>query len=41
MNGMYKCEQCGKSNDLLVAFTKYPVCGKCTRKSNNKAKGKK
>ena len=35
-----KCEQCGQSVDLLTAFTKYKVCGKCTRKNNKEATGK-
>jgi len=28
-----KCEQCGDETDLLTNFTKYQVCGKCTRKN--------
>lgn len=28
---MAKCNQCGEELDLLTAFTKYQVCGKCTR----------
>ena len=31
-----KCVQCGDDNDLLVAFTKHKVCGKCTRKNHLK-----
>jgi hypothetical protein len=31
-----KCTQCGSDSDLMVAFTKYQICGKCTRK-NHKA----
>ena len=29
-----KCEQCGDETDLLTNFTKYQVCGKCTRKNH-------
>jgi hypothetical protein len=36
-----KCKQCGKENDLLVAFTKHKVCGKCARKNWKKATGRK
>lgn len=28
------CVVCGKTTDLLVAFTKYKVCGDCTRKKH-------
>jgi len=36
-----KCVQCGKENDLMVAFTKYKVCGKCVKKNYKKVvKGK-
>jgi len=38
---MIPCSQCGETNDLLVAFTKYKVCGKCTRRNHRDAiKGK-
>lgn len=36
----YKCEQCEEELDLMVAFTKYQICGKCTRKNHRKAVGK-
>lgn len=36
-----KCVQCGNENDLLVAFTKYKVCGKCVKKNYKKAVGQK
>jgi NMD protein affecting ribosome stability and mRNA decay len=36
-----KCVQCGKENDLMVAFTKYKVCGKCVKKNYKKAVGNK
>ena len=36
-----KCVQCGKENDLMVAFTKYKVCGKCVKKNYKKAVGQK
>jgi len=37
-----KCVQCGNENDLLVAFTRVKICGKCIRKNQqNIAKGKK
>ncbi len=26
-----QCKQCGGEGDLLVAFTKHKICGKCTR----------
>jgi hypothetical protein len=29
-----KCSQCNKKADLLTAFTKDKVCGKCTRKNH-------
>jgi hypothetical protein len=32
-----KCEQCGQELDLLTAFTKYQVCGKCVRANHRKA----
>ena len=32
-----KCDQCGKEVDLLTAFTKYQVCGKCARTNQRKA----
>jgi len=36
-----KCVQCGKENDLMVAFTKHKVCGKCVKKNYKKVvKGK-
>lgn len=35
------CEQCGNDKDLMVAFTKYPICGKCVKKNHKKAIGKK
>jgi len=25
------CTQCGKDTDLMLAFTKYQICGDCTR----------
>jgi hypothetical protein len=28
------CKQCKKDDDLMVAFTDYKVCGKCTRKNH-------
>lgn len=28
-----QCVQCGDDSDLMVAFTKHQVCGKCTRKN--------
>lgn len=31
-----KCIQCGNENDLMVSFSKYQICGKCTRKNHNK-----
>lgn len=34
---MSKCEQCGEELDLLTAFTKYRVCGKCVRVNHKKA----
>jgi hypothetical protein len=30
------CSQCGKSDDLLTAFTANPICGKCTKKNHKK-----
>ena len=30
-----KCKQCGSDQDLMIAFTKYQICGKCTRKNHN------
>lgn len=41
MNIDSKCEQCGKDVDLLTAFTKHKICGKCTRKNHKKVTGKK
>ena len=36
-----KCVQCGNENDLMVAFTKHKVCGKCVKKNYKKVvKGK-
>jgi hypothetical protein len=32
-----KCKQCGDDTDLMVAFTKVKVCGKCVRKNYRKA----
>jgi hypothetical protein len=32
-----KCEQCGQELDLLTAFTRYQVCGKCVRVNYRKA----
>ena len=32
-----KCEQCGQELDLLTAFIKYQVCGKCVRANHKKA----
>ena len=35
------CSVCGKDDDLLTAFTKDKVCGKCARKNHSNAvKGK-
>lgn len=31
-----KCAQCGEDKDLMVAFSKYQICGKCTRKNHKK-----
>ena len=36
-----KCVQCGNENDLMVAYTKYKVCGKCVKKNYKKAVGNK
>ena len=36
-NKEMKCKQCGDDNDLLVAFSKYQICGKCTRANYKKA----
>ena len=36
-----KCVQCGNENDLMVAFTKYKVCGKCVKKNYKKVVGQK
>ena len=33
----YRCEQCGKSDDMTVMFTKFRVCMKCTKKNHRKA----
>lgn len=35
-----KCTKCNQDGDLLVAFTNYPVCGKCTRTNHSEAVGK-
>jgi ribosome-binding protein aMBF1 (putative translation factor) len=32
-----RCEQCGKDTDLMLAFTKYQVCGDCTRYNHKHA----
>jgi len=32
-----KCQQCGQELDLLTAFTKYQICGKCVRTNHRKA----
>ena len=32
-----KCKQCGNDNDLMTAFTKYQICGKCTRANHKRA----
>lgn len=37
--GMTPCAQCGDTNDMLVAFTRYQVCGKCTRRNHREATG--
>lgn len=34
------CEQCGDDSDLMVAFTKYKVCMKCTKANYRKAVGR-
>ena len=36
---MTPCSQCGDTNDMLVAFTRYQVCGKCTRRNHREATG--
>lgn len=28
------CKSCGETVDLMVMFTKYQICGKCTRKKH-------
>lgn len=35
------CVVCGDDSDLLVAFTKYKICGECARKNYLKATGRK
>lgn len=40
VNGITKnlvCKECGDDNDLMIAFTKYQVCGACTNAGYNKA----
>lgn len=40
VNGITKnlvCLECGDDNDLMIAFTKYQVCGACTNAGYNKA----
>jgi hypothetical protein len=32
-----KCKQCGADDDLLIAFTKFQICGKCTKQNHKKA----
>lgn len=34
-----QCKQCGSEGDLLVAFTKHKICGKCTRIKHKVAMG--
>jgi NMD protein affecting ribosome stability and mRNA decay len=32
-----KCVECGNENDLMVAFTKHKICGKCVKKNYKQA----
>jgi ribosomal protein S27AE len=36
-NKKMKCKQCGDDSDLLVAFTKHQICGRCTKQNHKKA----
>ena len=31
------CVQCGDDSDLMVALTKFKICGKCVRKNYREA----
>ena len=31
-----RCTQCGSMNDSMLQFTKYQICGRCTRKNHKK-----
>jgi len=33
----FTCKQCREQVDLMVAFTEYQICGKCTRKNHKQA----
>lgn len=32
-----RCVQCGDDNDLMVAFSRWKVCGKCAKKNHRDA----
>ena len=32
-----KCVQCGDDNDLMAAFSRLKVCGKCAKKNHRDA----
>jgi len=32
-----RCVQCGDDNDLMTAFSRWRVCGKCARKNHRDA----